>query len=155
MIGQAGRHRWRARLPLLGGAHPVDRLGRGQRLAEAPVGQHAMARGVAQGQLRLHTVFALVPGVDPTSHRRHALPPVQGEPLHKGRGDRPAAACSDLRDGLQCAAHHPRLAGAQARAPVRVHHLRLPALRQRQPTGLGRGPLGPLARRLVPAAKRG
>ena len=90
MIGQARRHRWRARLPSLGRAPAVRRFGNGQRLAQAGMGQHKVVTGLEQHHLIQSTFFALAERIDPASDRRHALANVEVETLHKGGIDGPA-----------------------------------------------------------------
>jgi hypothetical protein len=52
--------------------------------------QHEIVIHLEHGQLVLQTVFTLTQGVDPTSHRRHALSNVEIEPFNKSGVDFPA-----------------------------------------------------------------
>ena len=116
------------------------------------MGQHEVVVDVEHRQGMRSAVLALAQRVDPTSYRCYALTTVQGEPLHKGRMNLPAAGSPSLLDRRTRPEHHPRLDVANAPAPVRFDDLRLEQCRPWHPTGLGGWTLCSLARRLAPRA---
>ena len=96
MIGQARRHRRGARPPHLRCTTALGDFGSRQRLAQTGVGQDNIVLDLEQGQLIPQARFARAERVAPTPNRRHALPDVEVEPLHKGGSDRPAVSRQHL-----------------------------------------------------------
>ena len=54
------------------------------------MGQHEIVIHLEHGQLVLQTILPLTQGIDPPSHRRHALANVEIEPFNKCGVDFPA-----------------------------------------------------------------
>ena len=83
VVGQSGRHRGRARSPLLGRARTVGRNRLGQWLAQTPMGQAEVVVAVVQGQLLVQALFALAQGGDASADRRHMLTDGEVEAFHE------------------------------------------------------------------------
>ena len=101
-------------------------------------------------QLLAYALFALAQRRHPAPHRRHMLAPRPVHARHERCIDLPAARRSPLLDGLQGAKYHAGPHPYQALAPHGLADLGIQPRREGQPARLGRGALGPLARRLAP-----
>src|SRR6266567_6209549 len=101
------------------------------------------------------TRFALTEGVHPAPDRRHALPDVEVEALHKSGIDGPATSRQDLLDSQPGAEDHLVLDADETPPSYRLHHLRVEQTGQWHPPRLGYGAfvLAPFG--LHPMAKMG
>ena len=94
VVRQPGRHRRRARPPLLRRARPVGRNRLGQWLAHTPMGQAEVVVAVVQGQLLVQALFALAQGGDASADRRHMLPDIEVDPVTVDGGIAPSTSAS-------------------------------------------------------------
>jgi hypothetical protein len=78
---------------------------------------------MVQNELLPQAVLTLVERADPPSHRGDMLADGQGEALHEGCLDLPAAGRQHLLDRLQCAKHHAVTYPHQAPSAHGLDHL--------------------------------
>jgi len=153
VIRQASGHGRRPRLPALGRAVAMGRLGFRERLAQAGMRQAEIVVCVVEYQLLPQTVLALTQRHDAPPNRRHMLADTEVDALDEGRIDLPAAHRQDLLHRRLGAEDHAVCHLDQAPPARDLDHLRIEQLRQGHPTWLGQGAFDLTALRLYPVAE--